>query len=500
MSAAPAFTATPAQAAFINAAVEGAATGRYHVLGYGGGIRGGKTWGGIAVLVTLLRLYPGSRAAIVRKDLPTLRRNTVPSIARLRPTAERFLGPLNQSTWSYPCANGSELILFPESAEGDPDLDRWKGLEVNWFLLEEGNELREASFTKAIERAGALVIPGLARQPFPLVLVTFNPAPGWVRRTFYDPWRKGELPAHVFYQPALVADNPHIPESYTRSLQSLPEREYRRFVEGDWESMAGLALEELRRDAHLVPPFRVPDRWFHWGAFDWGFRHPFCFGHFAADEDGNTYLVETVHGRGLLPPQIAASIAERVPVTKLRMMHAGHDALSEVRARSDMTPSIAEQMQPLGFLFTPANIGRRFGLNNLRRYLHWTKGPDGEVLVPPRFRIFDTPANRRTFDVLEAMLLDPDDPEDALKVDADAHGEGGDDPYDMVRYGLAARPMVGKPQEEDPITSAWDPRVLAREAERKVSQPSKFAHLAARVSARAGTSRRRGAPIGGELA
>jgi hypothetical protein len=58
---APTFTATPAQEAFINAAVEGAATGRYHVLGYGGGIRGGKTWGGIAVLLVLLRLYPGSK-------------------------------------------------------------------------------------------------------------------------------------------------------------------------------------------------------------------------------------------------------------------------------------------------------------------------------------------------------------------------------------------------------------------------------------------------------
>jgi hypothetical protein len=43
------------------------------------------------------------------------------------------------------------------------------------------------------------------------------------------------------------------------------------------------------------------------------------------------------------------------------------------------------------------------------------------------------------------MPLDPDNPEDALKVDADAAGRGGDDYYDETRYGLMARPIASIP-------------------------------------------------------
>lgn len=38
------------------------------------------------------------------------------------------------------------------------------------------------------------------------------------------------------------------------------------------------------------------------------------------------------------------------------------------------------------------------------------------------------------------MQHDPHRPEDVLKVDVDEDGNGGDDPYDTVRYGL----MLGK--------------------------------------------------------
>ena len=48
-------------------------------------------------------------------------------------------------------------------------------------------------------------------------------------------------------------------------------------------------------------------------------------------------------------------------------------------------------------------------------------------MVEPRFKIFKTPGNLHTYDVLEAMVIDPRDREDALKTDADEYGDGGDD-------------------------------------------------------------------------
>jgi hypothetical protein len=41
-----------------------------------------------------------------------------------------------------------------------------------------------------------------------------------------------------------------------------------------------------------------------------------------------------------------------------------------------------------------------------------------------------------TIATIPAMQHDPRRPEDVLKVDSDAQGVGGDDAYDMLRYGL----------------------------------------------------------------
>jgi hypothetical protein len=43
-------------------------------------------------------------------------------------------------------------------------------------------------------------------------------------------------------------------------------------------------------------------------------------------------------------------------------------------------------------------------------------------------------------DCLPALEHDPHRPEDVLKWDTDDDGNGGDDPYDALRYGLLACP------------------------------------------------------------
>lgn len=218
-----------------NAFAQHVLSGKYNYLLYGGAIRGGKSIVALALIVLLARMYKGSRWAVVRRDLPTLRRNTVPTFERIRPSS--FVSQLNKSTWSYRCTNGSEILLFPETFKHDPDLDRWKGLEVNGFVLEEANELSESAFNKAIERAGTWVQQH-GPQPEPVVIMTCNPARNWVKRQFYDPWKMGKLHAPFLYMPALVKDNPHIPPSYLASLEQMKKtdpRAYNRFVMGDWD-------------------------------------------------------------------------------------------------------------------------------------------------------------------------------------------------------------------------------------------------------------------------
>jgi hypothetical protein len=207
-------------------------SGDFKYLLYGGAIRGGKSYVTLAIIIILAKLFPRSRWAIVRKDFPTIRRNLLPTFEKIAPRP--FIGKFNWASLTYPCANGSEIVIFPEQYAPDKELNRWRGLEVNGFDFEEANELQEDSFNKAIERAGSWIVPGGGEQPKPIILLTCNPNDGWVKKKFYTPWAAGALVAPFFYLPANIFDNPYIPQDYIDSLKNLPDHLYRKFVLGDW--------------------------------------------------------------------------------------------------------------------------------------------------------------------------------------------------------------------------------------------------------------------------
>ena len=140
---------------------------------YGGSIRGGKTFAGIGALLLLSKVFPGSRWAIVRDTLQTLKRTTIPSFWKVVP--EHFVEKYNQDTQTVTFTNGSQILFFAENYDQDKELYRWKGLEIN-VLLEEINELKEKTFNKAFERAGSHIIPGTTKQPKPIIVGTCNPA------------------------------------------------------------------------------------------------------------------------------------------------------------------------------------------------------------------------------------------------------------------------------------------------------------------------------------
>lgn len=280
-------TMSPAQAAFVEAAL----SGKYTYLMYGGAIRGGKTYVALALAQILCRVFPGSRWAVVRQDLPTLRRNTLPAWKKV--AVPGFAGPVNQGDWSVTCSNGSVIFFFSESIRDDPDLDRWKGLEVNGFVLEEANELDERSWFKAIERAGSWILPNTDRQPPPLVILTSNPAWGWVKKAFYDPHRVGQLKEPYYYQQATVFDNPHVPQGYLDSLKNLPENHYKRFVLGDWSVAAGLAFPQWDDTVHLLDDYDIPQYGVRIVAgMDWGIRAKSCVVLATVDKDENVVCVK----------------------------------------------------------------------------------------------------------------------------------------------------------------------------------------------------------------
>lgn len=225
------FEPFPKQLEFLNAVF----SKKYKYLLYGGGIRSGKTFGGLGTLILLCKAYPKSRWAIVRDTLPTLKRNTIPSFNKICPTS--FIKSYNQDTQVVTFTNGSQILFFSENYDDDKELNRWKGLEVNGFLLEEANELQEVSFYKAIERAGSYIPPAGYKKPPPVILLTVNPSWTWVKKLFYDRWKNKTLPDDWLYIPALITDNPFITADpdYMESLKNLPENLYDIYVNGNWD-------------------------------------------------------------------------------------------------------------------------------------------------------------------------------------------------------------------------------------------------------------------------
>lgn len=239
------FESFPKQGEFIDAIT----SGDFSFVLYGGAIRGGKTFVLLAMFCLLSKVFPGSRWAIVRKNLPTIKKNLYPSWNKVKP--DTFIAKMNNETHTVTFKNNSQIIFFPENYAQDKELDRWKGLEVNGFGFEEINECQQVSLFKAFERAGSYIVPGLQIQPKPIVVGTCNPTQGWVKSLIYTPWKNKTLKSTWKYIQSRIHDNLPLLAAQPDYLPSLKENlnhyEYEVYVEGNWDVQLKTGGEFLRK-------------------------------------------------------------------------------------------------------------------------------------------------------------------------------------------------------------------------------------------------------------
>lgn len=409
---------------------------------YGGAAGGGKSE---AILFAPLRYVhnPRFRALILRKTFPELLELMDRSMVFKRLGAK---WNETKKRWTFPSGATVEFGYF----ETWKHHTRYQGQQyqfIGWDELGTCPEERFWTFLMSRCRSTDPTLPAQLR-------ASANPGGeghAWLKRRFITPC--GEDGATVYvdpltglerrFIPSRVTDNPALMEGdpgYIKRLQALPDILRKQLLDGDWGAAAGMALSELNRGIHLVDPFPIPNHWWHFAALDWGYQHPFAWGCFAVGPEGLVVLRDSLRLWRRSPLEQAERVHEKLADLgdpKIRYTHAGHDCWADIKARGENVPTIAEQFARNGIPLMKANISRVAGLNNMRRMIT-TRGSEGAI-VEPRFLIFRTPANLEGYETLESMVVDPDDPEDALKIDADEYGGGGDDFYDMVRYGLASR-------------------------------------------------------------
>jgi hypothetical protein len=238
--------------------------------------------------------------------------------------------------------------------------------------------------------------------------------------------------------PSLYADGGALTEQGERSMEALNRLtgvRYSRGRLGLWVGAEGAYYSQLDERLHLCDMTRVPSGWRAWGALDYGFAHPLSFGVFTISPEGVLYVVGLHHqARWYVPQHHAAmtELCERVGVSwRSITIYGGHDLWAE---RGGEQPEIpADKFSKRGWRLERATIARVAGAQAL-----------GERLGNPEAGLTPTikfgPLARPAFQTIARMVPDPHDEEDVKKVDADAHGRGGDDDYDMVRYGVMGAP------------------------------------------------------------
>lgn len=187
-------------------------------------------------------------------------------------------------------------------------------------------------------------------------------------------------------------------------------------------------------DIHTCPPRPVDKGWSFWGSLDYGYAHPTAFYVHAQTGDGRIETIgEHVLARALVPEHgeaIHKLLADLgLSVHQLRTIVAGSDVFAQKGDRDGRT--IADQYAEQGIVLSQATTERVNGAAELRQRLG-----DPAKGVTPTWRIWRTCT--KLIACLPKLIADPKRPDDVLKVDANKHGEGGDDPYDSARYGLMA--------------------------------------------------------------
>jgi len=423
----------------------------HSVIFFGGAKGGGKSHGLRTILYLMALENPGISIAIFRRTYPELRSNHIDKILIEHPELRPYY---NKSEHIIRLPNMS-IIEFCYCQRYE-DVYLYQGREYEIIAIDEAGQWEFSTF-HTLRGSNRTSKQGI----IPVTILTGNPGGighKWLKRLFIDKQFKAkEIPEDYKFIKSTVYDNPFLMENdpgYISRLEAEPNDMLRRaYLYGDWDVFAGQFFNEFNRDVHVLKAdFPMEKHWIRFGAYDSGYTHPAVFGWFACDEEGKVFLYRELVVRGKRPEEIHTMIYDYPDSKNLEYIDGGHDLWSIQR---DGGPTISDQFSKLGCYMKKANIDRIQGAAHVRSFLAYKNMPNGTV--GPRLFILENCTH--TIDTITRMIHDDKRPEDVKKVNAtDADPFGGDDCYDMLRYGLMSRPRTTIPVADGKILS-YDERV-----------------------------------------
>lgn len=254
---------------------------------YGGARGGGKTWASSRKAIGGALRWPGIKILMIRREYDDMRNSLIePMLAILPQEIATYNGTLNIIYF----VNGSTIKFGNMPGYGAAVAGKYQGQEYDWIFMEEATQFTEQEF-----RGLGACLRGVNKIPKRFYL-TCNPGGvghHWVKRLFVSrEFRDGENPADYCFIKATVEDNKDLMESspdYVQALDLLPEDIRNAHRYGDWDALAGTYFSEFRTELHTCKPFRIPDEWPRYRAFDYGLDMFACLW-IAVDFSGRCYV------------------------------------------------------------------------------------------------------------------------------------------------------------------------------------------------------------------
>lgn len=254
---------------------------------YGGARGGGKTWASSRKAIGGALRWPGIKILMIRREYDDMRNSLIePMLAILPQEIATYNGTLNIIYF----VNGSTIKFGNMPGYGAAVAGKYQGQEYDWIFMEEATQFTEQEF-----RGLGACLRGVNKIPKRFYL-TCNPGGvghHWVKRLFVSrEFRGGENPADYCFIKATVEDNKDLMESspdYVQALDLLPEDIRNAHRYGDWDALAGTYFSEFRPELHTCKPFRIPDEWPRYRAFDYGLDMFACLW-IAVDFSGRCYV------------------------------------------------------------------------------------------------------------------------------------------------------------------------------------------------------------------
>lgn len=330
--------------------------------------------------------------------------------------------------------NGSRILLG--GFKDQRDIDKYIGIEYDFIIVEELNQLTEDKYTKL---RGSLRTSKPNWRP--RMYTSFNPGGighSFVRKRYIIPNREGKEKETRFIG-STYRSNPYLNKEYIDYLEGLTGEIARAWREGDWDIFSGQAFSEFSRNLHVIRPMIPSTRFSHYLSIDWGYtdKKPHAFSaylHAVIDmktESGQNFTRIITHkewcGNQKTPHQWAKIIYEDCLIMGIRPKRCDPDS-SMFNPSSDYGQSISalfsQKWRELngGSAWVTMSPGTKDRKGRKAATHNWlSRAPDKLpywIMTESCVQLAST---------LPELIIKENDPED---VDTD----GPDDPYDAATY------------------------------------------------------------------